>query len=277
MKTLYIETGIEEEYENSLINSAKRIGWNVVIIQYIPFLEKFIYHSKTGLQEELSASDLNNVEGWYHGSLTGEKTAKKITRWNVHAPMEETRCSYYYNVLKDVILQKEHVFETIESINLKKNELYSSNLVVDECLFFRPNENDKSFTGGCIAKNDWDQKYKLITFYDPPPDTVVVVAKPQKILSEARFLVVNAKLVTGSFYRTGGQSVRLKAETHLMNEAQRILDYCLLQNFNPSPSWVLDIANAGDGWKLIEVGPTSCCGLYKCDTDKFIKELDKVI
>jgi len=277
IKTLFIETGIEEEYENALIASAKKTGWEAIRIMHVPFGDRFVYPSVGCVQVPLSEEDLNNKKGWYHGSITGEVAAKKLTKWQVHAPMEETSCSYYYKALPDVILQKDHRFETIESINAKKDELFASDLVKDGCLFFRPNENDKSFTGGCIYHGDWEEKYKLITFYDPPLDSVIVVAKPQNITAEARFLIVDGKLITGSFYKTGGQSVRLKASDNLMDEAQTVLDYCLEQNFNPAPSWVLDLAKVEDGWKLIEVGPSSCCGLYKCDTDAFMSALNEVI
>ena len=277
MKTLFIETGIETEYENALIASAEKVGWKTERIMHVPFGDKFVYHGMGCLSEELSDSDLNNEQGWYHGSITGEVAAKNLTKWQVHAPMEETRCSHYYKALPDVILQKDYRFETVASIDAKKTELFGSDLTVDGYLFFRPNENDKSFTGGCIHYEDWEDKYRLLTFYDPPMDSVVVVAKPQNILAEARFLIVDGKLITGSYYKTGGQSVRLEAEDNLMGEAQRILDYCLECNFNPAPSWVLDLAKVKDGWKLIEVGPTSCCGLYKCDTDKFITALDKIL
>ena len=277
MKTLFIETGIEEEYENALIDSAKNIGWKVEIVTHVPFSDQFAYKGSGCLQEFLSDSDLNNEQGWYHGSITGAVAAQKVTKWQVHAPWEETSCSYYYKALPDVILQKDHRFETIEGINEKWKELYSSDLVEDFSLFFRPDGNDKSFTGGCIHINNWSNDYEMLTFYDPPKDSVVVVARPQNILGEARFLVVDGKLVTGSYYKTGGQRVRLKAESGLMEEAQRVLDYCLGQSFNPAPSWVLDLAKTEDGWKLIEVGPSCCCGLYKCDTDLFMSALDKVV
>ena len=277
MKTLFIEVGIEEEYENALIQSAKKIGWKIEKIMHVPFGDKFVYHGMGCLSEDLSDSDLNNEQGWYHGSITGAIGAQKVTKWQVHAPWEETCCSYYYKALPDVILQKDHRFETVGSINEKMDDLYGSDLVEDRCLFFRPDGNDKSFTGGCIKEENWEADYKMLTFYDPPMDSLVVVAKPQHILGEARFLVVDDKLITGSYYKTGGQRVRLEAEDSLMEEAQEVLDYCLSQGFSPAPSWVLDLAKVDGVWKLIEVGPSSCCGLYKCDTDAFISALDKVI
>lgn len=277
MKTLFIETGIEEEYENALIESAKKVGWKVQTIMHIPFGNMFVYTKDGFYGDPVSQADLNNELSWYHGSITGGKSAQRNTKWQVHAPWHQLRCSTYYEVLGDLILQEEHRFETIESINEKVEELYASSLVEDETLFFRPDGNTKEFNGGCISYNEWNSKYELINFYEPPPDTIVVVARPQVIQAEARFLVVDSELITGSYYRTGGQTVRLSASNNLMDTGKDILVKCLERGFNPSPSWVLDLAQVNNGWRVIEVGATSCCGLYKCDTDAFMTALDKVI
>lgn len=277
MKTLFIETGLEEEYECLLINSAKKIGWEVVEICNVPFGDSFIYKTAGCRQESLSESDLNNEQGWYHGSIGGAVVAQKVTKWQVHAPWEQTSCSYYYKVLPDVILQKDYIFESIEGINTKKDFLFSSDLAENGSLFFRPNENSKIFSGCCINIENWEKDYKLLTFYDPPKDSVVVVSRPQNISSEARFLIVNNKLITGSCYKNSGKRIKITAGDYLMKEAQRVLDYCISKGFSPAPSWVLDLAKVKDEWKLIEVGPSSCCGLYRCDTDKFMSAIDNVI
>jgi len=277
MKTLYIETGIEEEYENALIASAKKIGWNVVTIMHIPFGDMFIYHNDGYTGNPVRKEDLENENSWYHGSISGGKAAQRATKWKVHAPWQQLRCSVYYEKLGDLILQKDHRFETLESIYAKKDELYNSSLVEEDTLFFRPDGNGKEFTGGCIASDEWEKKYKLITFYDPPMDTRVVVARPQKIQAEARFLIVDGKLITGSYYRTGGQTVRLEAAGDLIETGKSILQGALSRGYNPSPSWVLDLAQTNGVWYIIEVGATSCCGLYKCNTDAFMEALDGII
>ena len=41
--------------------------------------------------------------------------------------------------------------------------------------------------------------------------------------------------------------------------------------------YVLDLAETAEGWSIIEVGATSCCGLYKCDMDAFIEALGSVL
>lgn len=274
IRILAIETGIEPEYENALIAAALNQGWKVQSVQNIPFTNKFVTGSPnmgTPLDDEL----LQNPNVWFHGSIQAAKRAQLVTAWDVHAPWRDLKCSDYYPRLAVEILQRDHVFMTLADLHFKKKEIFSSNLVEDGSLFVRPDGNDKIFTGGCITLETFDADYKLINFYQPPANTLVVVARPQRITAEARFLVVDSKLITGSYYRTGGNSLRLEAPGSLMSKAQGFLDYCLEQGYNPALSWVLDLAETPSGWKIIEVGATSCCGLYKCDLDLFVSALDE--
>lgn len=276
MKTLAIETGIEPEYENALIASAEKNNWDVKVVQHIPFSNIF---SLDGDDLGLPIDDelKNNPDVWLHGSIQACKSAQAGTAWQVHAPWQELKCSSYYKKLSKHILQKEHIFSTMGDMAADKEKIFSSELVEDGTIFVRPDGCDKSFNGGCISLDTWDHQYKLITFYDPPNYERVVLARPQNIIAEARFLVVGGKLITGSYYKTGGQSVRLRAESSLTSVAEEMLAYCIDNNFDPAPSWVLDLAQTTSGWSIIEVGSSSCCGLYKCDTDLFIQALDELI
>ena len=278
MTTLAIETGIEEEYEQALIASARKAGWDVAVVQHIPFTNKFCWSDRNGLPgREIPESLRANTDVWFHGSIQGAKAAQNGTPWAVHAPWSALRCSNYYPLLKDRLFQKNPVFTTVGNLPEEKDALYASDLAVDGTLFFRPDANDKIFTGGCISLDEFDQGYKLMTFYDPPPETPIVVASPQKILAEARFLVVGGVVVTGSYYKTGRQSLRLLADGYLMGLASDTLKFCQAQGYYPAKSWVLDLAQNDSGWHIIEVGATSCCGLYKCDLDAFVAALAKVL
>lgn len=275
MKTLAIETGIEPEYENALQEAAWANGWNVESVQNIPFTNQFVT-GEPNMGSPLPKELLENPNVWFHGSIQAAKRAQQATRWQVHAPWHDLRCSTYYPMLRERILQRDHLWSTVEGVRRDKDKLYSSDLVEDETLFFRPDGNDKLFTGGCISLSEFDTGYSLMTFYEPPPLSVIVVARPQRILAEARFLVVGGKLIAGSYYKTGGQTVRLEATSNLMEIAEDMLAFCLAKGFNPAPSWVLDLAQTKDGWFIIEVGATSCCGLYKCDMDAFVKALSEL-
>jgi hypothetical protein len=276
MPTLAIETGIEPEYEQALQEAARTEGWKVESVQNIPFTDQFI----TGdphMGDPLPESLLMNPLVWFHGSIQAAKRAQEATKWQVHAPWHQLRCSTYYPLLRGRLLQRDHLFTTIGEVRTRKDELFTSSLVEDDTLFFRPDGNDKVFTGGCISRPEFDKGYALMTFYDPSPSTPVVVARPQRIRSEARFLIVDGKVITGSFYKTGGQTVRLEAHDALLRIAEDHLGFCLERGFNPAPSWILDLAETSDGWSIIEVGASSCCGLYKCDLLRFIQALTPLI
>lgn len=276
MKKLVIETGIEKEYEQALIASAKKIGWSVHEIMHVPFSDMFCFVKNGMFSDPVPKELLNDSEVWYHGSISGAKAAQRVTKWQVHAPWFALRCSVYYKWLEGLIFQQNHEFSTIEQLPLDKERFFSE-IGIDGTLFVRPDGNGKEFNGGCIHKESWDDQFKLITFYDPPPDTKIVVAKPQKVQAEARFLIVDQKLITGSYYRAGGQAIRLKAEDLLLDVARHYLGACIERGYNPAPSWVLDLAQVNSEWKIIEVGASSCCGLYKCDTDAFMTALNKAL
>jgi len=39
------------------------------------------------------------------------------------------------------------------------------------------------------------------------------------------------------------------------------------------PEHITDIAKTNNGWKILEVGASSCCGLYSCDMDLFVEAM----
>jgi hypothetical protein len=266
MNTLAIETGIEPEYENALIQSAKDIGWAIELVRHVPFAHVF---------EGASQALLQNPNVWFHGDITACKSAQAETAWQVHAPWEALRCTNYYDILYDRILNQDWSLTSIRGMKEDQAWLYEkSGMAEDDTLLFRPDGNDKVFSGTLVSRPDFDQAYKLVTFFDPDPEEAVIAARPQVIKAEARFLVVGGKLITGSYYRTGGQVVRLEAPPSLMAIGQEMLMFCLAKGYDPAPSWVLDLAETPEGWRIIEVGASSCCGLYKCDTDAFMRALD---
>ena len=274
MTALAIETGIEPEYENALMDAAKRHGWEVLRVVHVPFGGGFVWEkSNTAVPSDV----LRRTDVWLHGSIQAAKGAQTATSWKVHAPWNDLRCSSYYPLLRDFLFQREWFFTTLESLKAEHRDIFRSSVVQDRSIFVRPDGNDKVFTGGCVSEDGFEESYKLMTFYEPPPNTVVVVARPQKILAEARFLVVDRKVVTGSYYRTGGQTVRLEAGGQLTVKAEEMLQNCLANGFDPAPSWVLDLADDGNEWRIIEVGASSCCGLYKCDLDKFVAALGQTL
>jgi hypothetical protein len=140
MTTLAIETGIEPDYENALISSAKKIGWSTAVVYSIPFDGAFVwsYDKETQVPQEL----LQYPNVWFHGSIQAAKAAQQRTCWQVHAPWEALKCTSYYPVLKDILLQKDWFVTTIGELLRDKNKIFGLNCVRDQTLFFRPDGKD---------------------------------------------------------------------------------------------------------------------------------------
>ena len=270
---LVIETGIEPEYEQALIASAKKAGLYVIEVKNIPFTNDFVTSDYIPLSNEI----LNDKSVWFHGSIQAAKAAAKSSKWQVHAPWEELRCLNYIPLLQKRALNWDFIPYNLYSLAEDYPKLYRRlPFVEDETLFIRPDTCDKIFTGGCFSLDDFAERFKLITFYEPPKNTKVILSRPQVITSEARFVIIDGEVITGSYYKAGRESLQSEATDDLIGIAKEILSFCLSKGYNPSPSWILDLAESSDGWKILEVGAASCCGLYKCNTDKIIKALCKL-
>jgi len=271
---LALEGGIEPSYEKRLEIAAWSQGWDVVRVENIPFTNQFVYQADhLPCMEEL----LQNKKVWFHGSIQAAKRAQKVTAWQVHAPWEQLDCQVYYSALRDLPLQKQHQIIYLGELKDKVLELFYSPLADQQTLFVRPTGADKLFNGGCIQLETFNDQWKLITTYEPPLYSKIVIARPQHILMEARFLVVDQQIVTGSLYRSGRSKIQCEAPPELISIAMGFLDECKKRHYNPAVSWVLDLAQTSEGWSVIEVGATSCCGLYDCNLDQFMEALTGVM
>ena len=275
---LILETTPGFNSDTPLSEAARALGWEVVTLQHVPFTDfrdSFAFVDSFEKMNPIPKAVLQDPKAWFHGSITAAKVAQKTTSWKVHAPWSRLRCAVYYAFLQERLFQQNWMLTTIEGVLADKEALFSSEMALEETLFFRPDSCDKIFTGMCISKSDFEAGYQRMIYSDPPPRTQVVVAVPQKILEEARFLIVDKKVVTGSVYRNGGKLEHVPASPEMLDMAQGHLDFCVEKGYNPALSWVLDLAFDGLEWRILEVGATSCCGFYACDARKFLSALEE--
>lgn len=113
------------------------------------------------------------------------------------------------------------------------------------------------------------------------PETLVVVSRPIEILKEWR-LVVTDRVIAHSQYKQGHGLIRLQGSDLLKvrETPQEVLDYAqrVLNEvkYRPDPIWTLDICETADGLKVLEVGSFSCAGLYACDPEPIIEEVNRL-
>lgn len=263
-----IEMGMEEGYEEALVESAKVTGavWH----------PKFIPSSLGGGLVKTTMALPTPVV--FHGSLQGAKQVRELgLPWVVWENTEQLRCRYYYPRLTGRLLNYRYAFLPYGSLQSQWPWLLKS-FGEDDCVFVRPDSNRKVFTGMLVRGDHWREDYDLMGFYDVTPEEMVVVTVPRTIKAEYRFFVTQDKVITGSQYRVG-QSIRHRvADDEEMAVAEDMRKWCLGQGYCPDPVWVLDLCQVPDGgWRILEVGGFSSAGLYAADTDALVAEVNRLV
>lgn len=157
-------------------------------------------------------------------------------------------------------------------------------------IFLRPHVSEKIFTGCHVSWKEFvpwreeilsgslDQRYMGLN-----ADTLVACAPAKDIRQEARFFIVDCKIVTGSFYR-------LASTEHCNTVSSRVsffdspwYDADLeryvqerIEQWQPHRAFVLDVATTVEGFKIIEVNSVSSSGFYECDVRKIVEALEEL-
>ncbi len=138
----------------------------------------------------------------------------------------------------------------------------------DDCVFVRPDDNAKSYSGGIVRIGNFHEWYKLANFYNPGPDCMAVVSTPELIHAEWRLVIGNKRLVTGSQYRRNGtEEVLAGCPPKVTAFAESV---ATATKFDPHPVYVMDIASTDSGYRVIEIGSVCCASLYACDLEKLV-------
>ena len=177
-------------------------------------------------------------------------------------------CNTYYNKLNNFILQEDAIFHKLDDI--ERDWLYKNSTD----LFFRPNDNEKSFTGIVIGKNRFESwRTQLYEIYNVKPDLLVVSSSVRKIYSEWRMIIVNGKVVTGSLYKHDwGLNIQPGYPQEVAEFAETVA-----KQWSPHPVYVLDVGATDNGYKVVEIGPFNYAGLYACDARKIVNAINDLL
>lgn len=140
--------------------------------------------------------------------------------------------------------------------------------------FVRPVSDAKLFAGAVLRRQEAVAWGERIRGADPTrtitPETPIIVAPVKTILTEARFVVVDGEVVTGSQYRRGS-SVLLGAEVE-----PHILAYARARAaaWTPDRVCVLDIADTPTGPKVVEFNCFNSAGWYACDMSRIVQAIE---
>jgi hypothetical protein len=155
-----------------------------------------------------------------------------------------------------------------------------------EPMFVRPVHDTKVFNGGLMTPEDmvpWRDRIVELAktgYCSITGDTPVMFAPPKPIDHEARFFVVDGRVVTGSVYRSFGEVMYARIDSTnaffypMMQFAQRMAE---LGETPISATYVLDVSITGDECSVLEVNSTASAGFYKCDMNSVVRALEGMI
>jgi hypothetical protein len=260
-----IETGVwKDDNVNRMIALLRDLGLTVHAQQFAP----------------LGCAEFEIVDGdrpvIFYGSLnTGEYL--RVRRLDL-VPLlwfdEATfSCRSYYAHWGKYLLQEEYGFYPLAELSRLKENLYRI-FGKEDVVFIRPNDNDKSFTGRLVPKDNFCQWSEETQVNRPDPATLVVVSAPVRIEAEWRFVIADRKVIAGSPYKWGG---KLELSSEYPRNAALFAEEIAAASWQPRAIYCVDVAYTGAGrYRLVEIGGINSAGLYHCELLPVIQAMNEI-
>lgn len=268
-----IEKGIQRgDDPDALAEIVRAKGMECVRLEYIPFSNSFTV-VENGKPKRIIASNMPFADGEcviVIGTLNICQLLMKPKRWTPTAwfNLPDFRCTTYYTRWKDMLLGSEHFFLTWKDLR-EDIDFYYERFGVDGCIFLKPNENLKMFSGSVVPKEKFEKWADMNQdCYEVPQDALCVIAKPVGIEQEWRFVISDRKVVASSLYKNSGKISYFEGSPP---QAREIAEKVAALEWQPDSMYVVDVCHSGDGYYVLECGPFNGAGLYKCELEPIVE------
>ena len=254
----------DEENTRRIAEAAGRAGHRVVELDrqaYAFGAQPLLPHDLRG--PVIAYGDTSMVQRIQHHARHGSGWAP--VAW---APWDQLRCGAYLGWIGSLSVQKHRALVRVKDLLGRMERIYDE-FSADGCVFIRPDANDKSFPGSIVEAERFEA-WAAPILANQGPYALCLVARPAWILREWRCVVVGDRVVTSSLYKEEG---RVRAERGCPAEASRVALLAKEWWGEAPAACVVDVADTGEGFYVVEVGPVNCAGLYGCDAGLFVREL----
>lgn len=160
---------------------------------------------------------------------------------------------------------------------LELRHLENIESTLEEKWFVRPNEDTKIFSGQVDTfanLKEWSNRICKLEIADFQPSTKIWIAKPQYIIREWRLFIVDNQVISGSRYMLHGK-LNESAEDVPLSMLNFVKDR--LQEYQLAEVYAMDIAEVGEGYKIIECNCFNGTGFYLHDIEKVVSAINKFI
>ena len=157
-------------------------------------------------------------------------------------------------------------------------------LKFDGLRFCRPVYDTKSFTGAVLHGEEveaWKERVIPLSndgFISLRSDTEVMHSSPKNLEVEARFFVVDGKIITGSTYRTYGRQRMYQIVDGTNPVMKPLMDFAqeMVDLWQPDVAFVLDVGQSEGKLKVIEINTLNSAGFYACDMRAVVRALENL-
>ncbi|MDB5310966.1 MAG: hypothetical protein JWO38_5168 [Gemmataceae bacterium] len=178
---------------------------------------------------------------------------------------ENLDCTGYYPHFAPYLLNARHVILPGAEAVRERTRLFVE-YGRDGRVFARPTSVHKLFVGRLIEGTDFEAALAP-TRYDP--ETRVVIAEPREIGREWRLVVAGNEVIAGSQYADGGTRVVAPACPDAVTAFARGMLESV--HWRPDDLFMLDVCEADDELRLVELNSFSCSWLYACDFARVVE------
>ena len=215
-----------------------------------------------------------------YGSLQMVKACNKhCPTVQTYCNLEQFKCSYYYPRFGNWLLQQDYIMIPYGEIERRKEFLFDA-VGENDCIFVRPDDGFKTFTGQVLCKDAWKRDKGSLDSYElVPSETICIVARPINIQREWRLIVggedCEQKVVAGSQYKVNDRLKELReVPERVLTAAETVLHSV---DYHPDPFWTLDLCEAYGEIHVLETGSLSCAGWYKADSAEIVRAVSDYI
>lgn len=189
---------------------------------------------------------------------------------------ELLRCSSYFNMIGEYLLNRNYGFLKFDDLFNFSNEVFHKfNNSKEDKIFIRPerNEKNKLFVGEAFDLVGFKSWLSYNHGY-VDPNTICVVAPGKKISNEWRLIVdQNRKVVSGSLYKTNGELLYQNGFPKKVKEfAEEVASV-----WSPHPVWCLDVGESEGELGVVELSTVNCSGWYDSEIEPIVKTINEAV
>lgn len=274
-----VEQDMFEEYEHQLCAAIKKNNSECILYNTDNIALQSNDILKTNLNKVISDDDIVI----YHGSLNfGMRLLKETPFYpGAYLSLENYECYKYYGYYGDNLLNSKYILLGLNDVVRNKEYIFNYIFGSINNIFIRPSNGYKSFTGQCISYANFEYDFNILikSYGGIDMNTLVLIAPPQDIKEEYRFVVVDGKIISGCLYMDdlNRQTFSAYYDRPCVDDNARLYAESMLHLYEPDKCYNMDVCKLSNGcYKLIEINSFCCGSLYGNDYDAVVSAVNNI-